>query len=79
MIKIQRAHISKSYLKFRHVPKLSHSVYRGINSPSPQKHSPLYFLPSLLQIVDTPLFMQLPYILLFVTSPPPPLKIGGPP
>ena len=34
LIKIQRAHISKSYLKFRHMPELSHSVDRGINGPS---------------------------------------------
>ena len=31
LIKIQCAHISKSYLKFRHVPELSHSVHQGIN------------------------------------------------
>ena len=38
LIKIQCAHIIKSYLKFRSVPELSHSVQRGINSP--QKHPP---------------------------------------
>ena len=31
LIKIQCALISKSYLKFRHVPLLSHGVYQGIN------------------------------------------------
>ena len=30
MIKIQLAHIGKSYLKFWHVPELSHSVRRSI-------------------------------------------------
>ena len=59
MIKIQRAHISKSYLKFRHVPELSHRVHRGI-TPPPQKHPPLYFLPSPFQIVQAPLFGEPP-------------------
>ena len=34
LIKIQHAHISKSYLKFQHVPEISQSVHRGISSPS---------------------------------------------
>ena len=66
-IKIQYAHISKSYLKFRHVPELSQSVHRGIN-PLP-KHPPPYFLPSLLQIVEAPLFRQFPIYILWSPSP----------
>ena len=44
LIKIQYAHISKSYPKLRHVPELSHSVHRGINPP--QKHPPIFAKPS---------------------------------
>ena len=75
LIKIQFAHISKSYLKFWHLPELSHGVYRGINPP--QKHPPPSFLPSPLQIVQAPLFRQFP--LNFVFCDPTPLKIGEPP
>ena len=74
-IKSQRTHISKSYLKFRHVPELSHSVHPGINPP--QKHPP-YFLPSPLQIVQAPLFKQCPMYIVFC-APPHPLKVGEPP
>ena len=61
--------LSKSYLKLRHVPELSHSAHRDINPP--QKHPPPYFLPSPLQIVQASLFRQFPiYIVLFVTPSP---------
>ena len=69
MIKIQRAHISKSYLKFRHVPELSHSMHQGIIPP--QKHPPPYFLPSPLQIVQAPLFRQFPIVIYCFFVPPP--------
>ena len=72
-IKIKCAHISKSYLKFQHVPELRHSVHRGIKPP--QKHPPPYFLPSPLQIVEAPLFRQFS---IYIVCNPPPLKIGEP-
>ena len=48
LIKIQLAHMSKSYLKFRHVTELSHSVHWGINAlhPFPQKHPHIFCLVS---------------------------------
>ena len=69
LIKIQCAHISKSYLKFRYVPELSHSVHRGINPL--QKHPLRYFLPSPLQIVQAPLFKQFPLYIVFLGPPSP--------
>ena len=42
-MKIQLAHVSKSYLKFRHVPELSHSVHRGIIPPPSKPPSSLFF------------------------------------
>ena len=41
-MKIQVAHIRKSYLKLQYVLELSHSAHSGINPP--QKHHPLFFL-----------------------------------
>ena len=39
LIKVQCSHISKLFLKFHHVPELSHSVHRGINPlPPPLKY-----------------------------------------
>ena len=55
-IRIKCAHIGKSYLKFRHAPELNHSVHQGINLPAS------YFLPSLLEIVQAPLFKAIPHI-----------------
>ena len=55
MIKIQCAHISKSYLKFQHVPELSHSVHRGINPSS----------------CEAPLFRQFPIYNCFFVTPSP--------
>ena len=43
--------ISKSYLKFRHVPELSHSVYQGIN---PLKNTLPILCQASLQIVQAP-------------------------
>ena len=60
-MKIQRFHISKSYLKLQHVPGLSHGVHRGINPP--QKYHPPYLLPSPLQHVQAPFLRNPPYIL----------------
>ena len=71
------SHISKSYLKSRLVPELSHSVHRGINPP--QKYPPPYFLPCLLQIVEASLFRQFPMYIVFSDPSPPPLKIGETP
>ena len=69
LIKIQCTHINKSYLKFRHVPELSHSVDRSIN-PASKKTFPHYFLPSTLQIVQFPLFWQFPIFNCFFVAPP---------
>ena len=55
LIKIQCAHIIKSYLKFQHVPELSHSVHRGINPSSCQ----------------APLFRQFPIYNCFFVTPSP--------
>ena len=67
LIKIQCAHIRKSYLKFCHVPELNHSVHRGINPPPPSKAlSSLYFAkPS--ANYPNPFIGNSPYILFFVT------------
>ena len=65
LIKIQLAHNSKCYLKFWHAPDLSHSGHQGINSP-PKKHSPPSFLQSTQQIVQAPLFKQLPLYIVFL-------------
>ena len=56
LIKFQHAQISKSYLKFWHVPELSHSVHRGINPT--QKLPPSYFLPRSQQIAQALIFRQ---------------------
>ena len=68
-MKIQCTHISNTYayVKFRHVPELSHSVPRGTNPP--QKTPPPYFFPSPLQIVQAPLLRQFP-IYIFCDRPP---------
>ena len=70
LIKIQLAHISKTCLKFRHAPKLSHSVHQGINPPPP-KHRPPSYLPSPLQLVllQAPLFRQFPLYIVFLWPP----------
>ena len=66
LIKIQCAHIRKSYLKFSHVPEFSHSVYRGINPPPPSNAPSLYFAkPS--ANYPNPFLGNSPYILFFVT------------
>ena len=67
---IQLAHISRSYLRFWHVPELSHSVHWGINPPLPQKHHPLSFLRSPLQIVQAHFLSNSPNILFFGDTPP---------
>ena len=67
MIKIQCAHISKSYLKFWHVPELGH-VCIEVSIPHPPKHSPPYFLSGLLQIAQA-VFRQFPiytYIYIYI-------------
>ena len=45
LIKVHLPHISKSYLKFRHVPELIHSVHWGIN-PQSKTPSSLFFAKS---------------------------------
>ena len=65
LIKIQYAHFSKSYLKFWHVPELSHSVHRGINAA--KKQPPPYFWPSPLQVVHCPIFRQFPIYVVFLS------------
>ena len=62
LIKTQCTHINKSYLKFRHLPELSHSVHGGIN---PASKTP-YFLQSPLQIVQTSCLGNSPYIIVFL-------------
>ena len=52
LIKIQCTHISKSYLKFWHVPELDHSVHRGIN--------PLLIFCEAFCKLPKPLFRQFP-------------------
>ena len=66
LIKFQRAHISKSYLKFWHVPELSHSALRGINHAHP-----------LCKLSKPPFLGNYQYKVFSVTSPP--LKIDEPP
>ena len=69
LIKVQLAHISMSYLKFRHVPELIHSVHQGIN-PLSKALSSLFFAKSPFGAIP-------PIFCLFVT--PPLLEIGEPP
>ena len=64
MIKIQLAHICRSYLKFWHILELSHKVHWGINLP-PQKLPPPSFAKPL-QIVQAPFLGNSSYILLFL-------------
>ena len=72
MIKIQLARISKSYLKFRDAPELSHSVHPGISPPD--KHSPPSFCQAPCKLFKPPFLGNSPYIYFFVTTPP--LNIG---
>ena len=66
---------SKSYLKFRLVPELSHNVHQGIN-PLSKTPSSLFFAKPPANCPSPPLLGNFTYILFFVT--PPPLKIDEP-
>ena len=77
LIKIQCAHISKSYLKFRHVPELGHSVHRGINSRPLQNTLLLIFCHAFCKL-PKPLFRQFPRYIVFLLATHP-LKIGESP
>ena len=78
LIKIQCAHISKSYLKFQHVPELSYSAHRVINPPPPKKKTPSsLFFDKAPANCPSPSFRQFPIYIVFCD--PPPLKIGEPP
>ena len=70
LINIQQAHISKSYLKFWHVPELGHSVHRGINPSSKAPFS--LFLANPPANCLRPLFRQFPIYIIFVYHPHPP-------
>ena len=75
-MKVQRVHISKSYLKFRHVPELSRGVHRGINPPPPLKNTllPIY-CQAPCKLFKPPFLGNSP----FWRLPCPPLKIREPP
>ena len=85
LIKIKCTHISKSYLKFRHVPELSHSLHQGINPnpqpppphPPPKKKASFLFFVRSSANCPSPFLGNSPYILFFCD--PPPLKIGEAP
>ena len=65
LIKIQLAHISKSYIKFLHAPELSHSVHRGIN-PFPSKTPSSLFLENPPANRPGPLFRQFLVYIVFL-------------
>ena len=65
LIKIQYAHISKSYLKFWHIPELSHSVHQDIN-PSPLKNTLLPIFCQAFCKLSNSLFRQFPIYIVFL-------------